>query len=123
MSLASIVIAFGGLGTVVLAGLAVMFWRDPVWGMRLTAHRPEQLPQVMINRYAALTLVALGAVLMADLRFITLMAAAAAVLGLGDAVTYGRAGQPYAKHLIAGLLAAAVAAVGLLAVVTSGEIG
>jgi hypothetical protein len=114
-SLSTFALAGSALGVAVTAALAAVFIRDPVKGMVHTTHHPDQLPQVMTGRYIALTLLALGATLYANMAVIAFLFAVFAFLGFADATIYSRAGRPALKHFVAGFTALAVMALALAA--------
>lgn len=114
-TLALIAAAIGGLVTL---WLAVDFARDPEGGMRRATHRPEMLPQVMVGRYAAFTVLAFGAALYGDLAVVMVLFAVFAGISAYDAALYARAGQLWAPHAAAGagcLIVIALAGVALAA--------
>ncbi|WP_101068276.1 hypothetical protein [Roseovarius salinarum] len=113
MTLASLATALAGIGAAVMAVLALLFWRDPAQAMRLTTHRAEALPQVMVDRYAAFGVLAVGAALSGDPVVIAWLFSAFALMGFADAWIYARAGYAFAKHLAAGVAALVVVAVAL----------
>lgn len=115
MTLAGLAIALSGAGVLVTAVLAVLFLRDPVAGMAATTHRPEQLPQVMADRYVAMLILALGATVHGDPAVIAVLFAAFAYMAFHDAWIYARAGFAVARHLGAGIAALIVVAVAVLA--------
>ncbi|GAB4301240.1 MAG: hypothetical protein Kow0058_16220 [Roseovarius sp.] len=123
MSAAQLAIWLSGAGVLVCGGLALVFLRDPLRGMAIAAHRPEQLPQVMADRYVAFTLLAAAATLHGEAGGIAVLFAVFAVMGLADAWIYARAGHAHGRHLAAGLAAALVAGVALLALLQAGAEG
>ncbi|MGX0977984.1 hypothetical protein ACSSVY_003722 [Roseovarius sp. MBR-51] len=116
MSWASLAIALSGAGVLVTGLFAVLFLRDPVTGMATTAHRAEQLPQVMANRYVAMLILTVGATIYGDVKVIALLFVALSYMAFHDAWIYSRAGQSVAKHVGAGVAALSVVVVALLAV-------
>ncbi len=114
-SLSTFALAGSALGVAVTATLAAVFIRDPIKGMAHTTHHSDQLPQVMTGRYIALTLLALGATLYANMAVIAFLFAVFAFLGFADATIYSRAGRPALKHFVAGFTALAVMALALAA--------
>ena len=119
-TLTTLALTLSGAGVAVTGTLAALFIRNPAQAMLQTTHHAEQLPQVMTGRYIALTLLALGATFYGNMAVIAFLFAAFAFLGFADAVIYGRAHRPMAKHLTAGIAAAIVAAVALAAHLNAG---
>ena len=119
-TLANIAMIGSGAGVVVTGLLATLFTLNPAKGMVEATHHAEQLPQVMAGRYIALTMLALGATIYGDMAVIAFLFAVFAFLGFADAFIYARANRPMAKHLIAGITAAIVAAVALAAHLNTG---
>lgn len=113
--LATVALAGSALGVAVTATLAAVFVRDPVKGMAQATHHADQLPQVMTGRYIALTLLALGATLYANMAVIAFLFGVFAFLGFADATIYSRAGRPAMKHVVAGVAALAVMALAIAA--------
>lgn len=120
ISLPTLALTLSGVGVAVTGTLAALFVRNPAQGMQQTTHHAEQLPQVMTGRYVALTLLALGATIHANMAVIAYLFAVFAFLGFVDAFIYARAHRPMAKHLIAGIAALIVAAVALAAHLNTG---
>ena len=119
-TLATIALIGSGAGVVVTGLLATLFTLNPAKGMVEATHHAEQLPQVMAGRYIALTLLALGATIYANIVVIAFLFAVFAFLGFADAFIYARAGRSMIKHLIAGITAALVAAIALAAHLNTG---
>jgi len=118
MSLATLTFILTGLGILVTGYLAFIFWRDPAGGLRQTTHRAEFLPQVMTDRYIAMTLLAIAATLYRDLAVIAVLFTSFAFMGYADAYIYRRAGHPMAKHLASGIAATIVVIFALMALRT-----
>lgn len=97
--LAQIAAVIGGLVTLYLA---VDFAHDPEGAMRRATHRPEQLPQVMVGRYAAFTALAVGAGLYGDPWPILFLFLVFACVSFFDAWVYARDGHPWGPHAAAG---------------------
>ncbi|MDJ0821797.1 MAG: hypothetical protein QNJ09_08320 [Paracoccaceae bacterium] len=119
MSLTTLAIVLSGAGVLVTGRLALIFLRDPQKGLEQTTHRAENLPEVMTDRYIALTVLALAATLYGDLKVIAVLFATFAFMGFYDAWIYAREGHSYVKHLGAGVSASIVVAVASLALLTS----
>jgi len=115
MTLAQLAIVLSGAGVLVTGLLAVIFWRDPVKGLEQTAHRADKLPQVMTDRYIAMLMLAIGATLYRDMLVIAMLFASFAYMGFADAWIYARSGNPYKKHVGAGIAASFVMIVALAA--------
>ena len=103
MDLATLAIALSGAGVLVTGALAVLFLRDPVAGMAITRHRPQELPQIMADRYVAMVALALAATVYGDLKVIAVLFGAFGYMGLHDAWVYLRAGHSWGNHLAAGV--------------------
>ena len=108
------------LTALLLGVFAWLFAVNPAAGFRQTTHRAEQLPYVMSDRYAALTLIALGLVFFGSLPMVAVFFIACAIMGFGDAWIYARAGHSHIKHTGAGI-AATVALVITLIAITTGD--
>jgi hypothetical protein len=115
MSLATLTILMAALGALVTLTLAVKFLRDPERGMAWATHELEHLPQVMADRYFAMTFLAIGAAFYGDLKVIAYLFAVYAFVGIYDAVIYARAGKPMIKHLASGVASIVVTITALLA--------
>jgi len=122
MSLGLAAIILAAVGALVTGRLAWMFFRDPKAGLADATHRPEQLPQVMTNRYLSMTVLAVAAALYGDPLVIAVLFATYAFMGFSDASIYSRAGHPAIKHVAAGLAAAIVVIVALLAQFRNGAV-
>ncbi len=118
--MASAVTTLALIGAMIPAYIGVLFAFDPVKALPQATHRLEQLPLVMVDRYAAFALFALAAAWSGDMRVIAATFAILAVPGLGDAFIYARAGHPFRKHLAAGLAALFVSALAFAAIPTNG---
>lgn len=104
-----LLLLLGGAMTLTVVYLAAIFWASPERGMDFATHRPEGLPQVMVNRYFVIFMV-MGASLWYGKPEV--IAFVFAITGIGpahDAWIYYRLGQPYKKHLIPAALSAVVA--------------
>jgi hypothetical protein len=115
MTLTQLAIALSGAGVLVTGALAVIFLRDPVAGLAHTTHRAEKLPQVMTDRYIAMTMLAVGATLYGDMAVIAVLFASFAFMAFADAWIYIRSGHPYKKHVGAGIAASLVVIVAFMA--------
>lgn len=115
----STVITLAGIGALIPAYLAAVFAFAPGRAFEQSTHRPELLPNVMVNRYATFALFALAAALSGNMNIIAFVFAILAVPGLGDTLIYARAGHPYAKHLAAGLGALLVSGLAIAVAQTS----
>lgn len=118
MTLTGITLTLAWAGVAWTGVLAILFLRDPVQGLALTTHHLEDLPKVMTDRYFALVLLALGAVVYGDLKVIAYLFAVFSFLGFADAWIYHRADKPIAKHLAAGASGAIVTLFALLSLNT-----
>ncbi|VAW03311.1 hypothetical protein MNBD_ALPHA07-804 [hydrothermal vent metagenome] len=115
MTLMQFAIILSGLGVVMTALLSVIFLRDPKAGLVQTTHRLEKLPQVMTDRYIAMTVLAAGATLYRDMAVIAVLFASFAFMAFADAWIYARSGHPFSKHIGAGIAASLVVIVALMA--------
>ena len=100
--------------------LAVAFIRDPVEGLKQTTHHLAQLPEVMADRYIAMTALAAGATWFGHPGVIAFLFTTFAFMGFADAYIYRRAGQPVMKHLAAGIAALIVVIIATLAQINNG---
>ena len=113
------VITLAAIGALIPAYLAAVFGLAPAErALAQATHRAEQLPRVMVNRYASFALFAAAAALSGDMAVTAATFAILAVPGLGDTLIYARAGHSYVKHLAAGLCALIVSALALSAAST-----
>lgn len=85
-------------------------------GLRLVQHRVDMLPQALLVRYASLSVLALLALWLNAPRILFAMLLSFAVIGLGDAFIYRRAGHPFWLHLFVGGAAAIGALFALLSI-------
>ncbi len=115
MGLAGVAISLSVIGILVTGYLATIFVLDPVAGMARVDHLPQFLPQVMAGRYIAFALLAIGVTVSRNLVAISFLFAVFAFVSMFDAVVYLTAGEPFGPHLVAGLAAAGVALVALVA--------
>jgi len=115
MTLVGLSLALAGLGVLWTGALAMLYLRDPVHGMAVTTHHPEQLPKVMSDRYFAMAFLAFGAVSYRDFAVIAYIFVVFSFLGFADSWIYHRAGKPFALHFAAGVMAMIVAVIALLA--------
>ncbi|MCV6584931.1 MAG: hypothetical protein OIF47_05310 [Marinibacterium sp.] len=74
-------------------------------GLKLIQHRTDMLPQVLLVRYGGMAVLSLLAAWFNAPRVLFSMLLAFAVIGLGDAFIYRRAGHPFWLHLVVGGLA------------------
>lgn len=111
----------GAVTVLILAAMAVAFWRDPDDGLRQTTHRIELLPRVMADRYTAFALLALVLTLHGDLSVLAAFFAICAFMGFADGLIYARAGHPHAKHTLSGALSIGALAITLAALATGGS--
>jgi hypothetical protein len=118
--LQTVVITLAVIGALLPAYIGALFALSPVRALPQATHRLEQLPLVMVDRYAAFALFALAAALSGDMRIVAVTFAILAVPGFGDAIIYARAGYSYQKHLAAGIGALVVSALALVAAATNG---
>ena len=87
--------------------LAWLFYSDPQKAFKFSTHRPEKLPDVMVDRYIGIGIIQVGLIFFGSLEMVAVFCVAGAVMGLGDGLIYARAGYPHFKHTSAGLLAVA----------------
>jgi len=83
----------------------VLLARNSTRGLSLLQHRVDLLPQAMLVRYGGLGVLAIVAALFNAPRLLFAMLLAFAVIGLGDAVVYRRAGHAFWLHAAVGALA------------------
>ncbi len=120
MDLATFTLILSGLGAVLTGFFGFAFLLNPEKGMAIVTHRAEQLPNVMTDRYFALSALAVGATLYGDLTVISFLFAVFAFLGFADAFIYLKRGFPYVTHLAAGIAATLVALIACYAHSTTG---
>ncbi|MGI1661168.1 hypothetical protein ACRDNQ_02920 [Palleronia sp. KMU-117] len=111
----------GTVTVLILAAMAVAFWRDPDDGLRQTSHRIELLPRVMADRYTAFAILALVLTLHGDLAVLAAFFAVCAFMGFADGLIYARAGHPHGKHTLSGVLSTGALAITLAALATGGS--
>ncbi len=85
-------------------------------GLKLVQHRADMLTQVLLVRYAGMSALAIIAAWLNAPRMLSVMLLSFAVIGLGDAFIYRRAGHPFWLHLASGVIAAVGALVALFAI-------
>ena len=113
--LASFVNLLSWAVALVLVAVTALLAMNKQSGLRMIQHRPEILPQALLVRYGALTLLALISswVGWPSMTFAFLLAIA--VISLGDTFIYRRAGHPFMIHMIIGGVAAIGALLSLFA--------
>ncbi|MDB6176117.1 hypothetical protein PAF17_01180 [Paracoccus sp. Z330] len=84
-------------------------------GLRLIQHRVEMLPQAMLVRYGALTLLAVIGSWLGTPVFLFAVLIAFSAIGFGDAFIYRRADLPFRLHLVVGGVALFGALLALIA--------
>jgi hypothetical protein len=113
------VITLAGIGALIPAYIAAVFALAPAdVALAQATHRRDELPRVMVNRYATFALFGGAAALSGDMMIISATFAILSVPGLGDTLIYARRGHSYVKHLAAGLGALLVSALALFAAPT-----
>ncbi len=90
------------IAVIFLIIVSVLLLMQKQSGLKLIQHRVEMLPQAMLVRYLALALLALIASWIGAPRVQFAMLLAMAVIGLGDAYIYRRAGHPFWMHVAIG---------------------
>jgi len=120
MSLTTVAILLCAVGALVTARLSWIFFQDPEAGLLDTTHRAEQLPQVMTDRYVAMTFLAIAAAIYGDPLVIVVLFISFSFMGFADALIYRRAGHPIVKHVAAGAAALIVVVVALFAHLKNG---
>ncbi|GHE01424.1 hypothetical protein U879_14825 [Defluviimonas sp. 20V17] len=113
-------LGLAALATALTARLAYIFLRNPARGLALTGHHVESLPQVMGERYVALSALGLFSLLYGDFVVIAATFSAFSYMAFHDALIYAQAGHPTSKHWIAGFGAALVAVLALATIVQTG---
>lgn len=113
----------GSLVTIISWALAifmivvtVLLAMNKQYGLKLIQHRPDMLAQALLVRYAGLAALALIAAWLNAPRMLFAMLLSYAVIGLGDAFIYRRAGHPFWIHLIIGGVSAIGAIFALFAI-------
>ncbi|HBS49674.1 MAG TPA: hypothetical protein DEA05_06115 [Rhodobacteraceae bacterium] len=107
---------FGWAVAIFLIAVTALLAMNKSTGLKLVQHRVEMLPQALLVRYAGMSVLALIAVWLNAPRFLAAILLSFAVIGLGDAFIYRRAGHPFWLHLAAGAAAAIAAVVTLFAI-------
>ncbi len=102
-------LVLGWAMTLFVAFLAGFFWIAPERGMAFATHRPEGLPQVMVNRYFVIFMVMGGALIYGRAEVVAFVFAVTGIGPLHDAYVYFRLGRSYKKHLVPAALSAVVA--------------
>jgi len=102
-------------GGVALAGIGIVFLRDPAAGLRLATHRAVNLPEVMANRYLGFAVLAVLAAWHGDGVVIAALFAGLGLMACHDAAIYARAGHDWTRHAGVGAVSFAVAALAWLA--------
>jgi len=120
ISLMTLTIVLASAGLLVTALLAVAFVRDPEQGLVQTTHHLAQLPEVMADRYIAMTALAAGAIWFGHAGVIAFLFSTFAFMGFADAYIYRRVGLPVMKHIAAGIAAMIVVIVATLAQINNG---
>ncbi|MBJ6373255.1 hypothetical protein [Sedimentitalea arenosa] len=100
--LSTVTTIIGWAAVIFMLAVTVLLAMNKQTGLKLIQHRPEMLPQALLVRYAGLTLLALLAVLINAPTILFAMLLSFAVIGLGDAFIYRRAGHPFWLHLFGG---------------------
>ena len=113
--LSGLISLIGWIATAALVAVSLLLAFNRQTGLRLLQHRVDMLPQAMLVRYAGLAVLALVASWINAPRVLFGMLLAMAVIGLGDAFIYRRAGHPFWLHLAVGVAAAFAALLSLLA--------
>ncbi|MEO1733224.1 MAG: hypothetical protein AAFR45_06300 [Pseudomonadota bacterium] len=106
----------GWLVAVFMIIVTVLLAMNKESGLKYLQHRAEMLPQAMLVRYGGMSLLALLAAWFNAPRILFAMLLAFAVIGLGDAFIYRRAGHPFWMHLGVGALAAIGALIALFSI-------
>lgn len=85
-------------------------------GLKLIQHRADMLPQALLVRYAGMAFLAVLAALLNAPTLLFAMLLSFAVIGMGDAFIYRRAGHPFWLHLAGGGVATLGAIVAFFAI-------
>ena len=99
-----------------LIALTAMLAMNKQSGLKLLQHRTDMLPQVLLVRYGGMALLSVLAAWFNAPRILFAMLLAYAVIGLGDAFIYHRAGHPFRLHLAVGVLAGLGALIALFSI-------
>jgi len=100
---ATLILFVSVIAVLVTGGLVAMTIRDPVSGLRRLGHLPERLPEVMVGRYIAFFVLAIGAAIYGDPVVLSGLFVGFAVASAADTFIYARKGQKFAPHLVAGI--------------------
>lgn len=109
----SLVTIVGWVVAIFMVVVTLLLAMNKQTGLKLIQHRTDMLPQALLVRYAGMTLLALLAAWLNAPTFLFAMLLAFAVIGLGDAFIYRRAGHPFWLHLAGGVVAALGAIIAL----------
>lgn len=100
--LSSLVTIIGWAAVIFMVAVTALLATNRQTGLKLIQHRPEMLPQALLVRYVGLALLALLAALLNAPAILFAMLLSFAVIGMGDAFVYRRAGHPFWLHLAGG---------------------
>lgn len=112
----SIVTIFGWAAAIFMIAVTALLAMNKQSGLKLIQHRTEMLPQALLVRYVGMTTLALLAAWLNAPTVLFTILLSFAVIGLGDAYIYRRAGHPFWLHLFAGAVAAVAAVITLFAI-------
>ena len=112
----SLVTIIGWAAALFMVAVTALLAMNKRSGLSLIQHRVEMLPQALLVRYAGMTALALLALWFNAPSMLFAMLLSFAVIGLGDAFIYRRAGHPFWLHLGVGAAAAIGAVIVLFAI-------
>ena len=115
-----IIIGLGGILSVIVIYLGVLFQFAPERGLAFATHRVENLTSVMVNRYFSMAAIMIGSLIYGKPEVIAFVFAATGFTPAHDAWIYARAGQPYKKHVLPAVLSAFVVIGALIVYFNSG---
>ncbi|MFT4958981.1 MAG: hypothetical protein ACI92Z_000053 [Paracoccaceae bacterium] len=106
--LPTLMLIIGGMMTLMVVYLGVIFWLRPEKGMAFATHSIDGLPQVMVNRYFVIAMMIGGSLVYGRPEVVAFSFAVTGVGPLHDAWVYHKLGTSYQKHLIPAALSAVI---------------
>ena len=100
--IARIIMALAAVALLAVTLMLALGWQS---GLRVIGHRIESLPQAMLVRYGALTLLAALSAWLNLTDFLFAVLIVLAVIGLGDALIYRRQRYPFWLHVTVAAIA------------------
>ncbi|MEM9127844.1 MAG: hypothetical protein AAGB28_18790 [Pseudomonadota bacterium] len=113
---ATLTTLFGWAAAIGLIYVTFLLARNSDAGLKYIQHRADMLPQAMLVRYGGMSLLAVLAVWFNAPRMLFAILLSFAVIGLGDAFIYRRAGHPFWMHLAVGIVTGLGAVIALISI-------